>query len=204
MNAYTSAVNGYNQAQLGYAQAGANEMGGFGSLAGTVLGAVMPKIAKGGPAIRFEDGGGVDTPDMPDPVPLVGSDPQMTPDQGGGQTGIPSAPIQPSEVPPGGTPGGGVPAYASPSMGQATDDVPAMLTANEFVIPKDVATWVGHKALAGQIDKARAEQQKFSNRGDIGGEPTQAIPQRPTFISRPQFNVGRTMGQQPIGARATG
>jgi hypothetical protein len=115
-------------------------------------------------------------------------DPTLTPTQGGGYTGIPSAPVMPI----GATTGGTVPVHASPSMGAATDDVPAMLTANEFVIPKDVATWVGHKALAGQIDKARQEQQQFAGRNDIGGEPTHAIPQHPTFVSRPVH--GRAMG----------
>ena len=85
-----------------------------------------------------------------------------------------------------------MPVHASPSMGVTTDDVPAMLTANEFVVPKDVATWIGHKALAGQIDKARQEQQKFSVRDDIGGEPVHAIPQHPTFVSRPVH--GHNMG----------
>ena len=128
------------------------------------------------------------------------SDPQLTPDQGGGQTGIPSQPVPPAQDPAGlpsdATPGGGVPAYASPSNGQQTDDVPALLTANEFVIPKDVATWVGHKALAQQIDKARQEQQKFAGRDDIGGEPAPAIPQKPTFVSRPP-HMGTTQGAIP-------
>ena len=87
-----------------------------------------------------------------------------------------------------------MPVHASPSMGVATDDVPAMLTANEFVIPKDVATWIGHKALAGHIDKARKEQQAFSMRDDIGGEPTHGIPQHPTFVSRPDHAGGARGG----------
>jgi hypothetical protein len=129
-------------------------------------------------AMLYDDGGGVGMP----------SDPQLTPTQGGGPTGIPPAPMPPAQTAPGpsdATPGGGVPASASPSNGQATDDVPAMLTANEFVIPKDVATWKGHEYFARQIDQARSQQQKFAQRGDIGGQPTSAIPQRPNFVSRP-------------------
>ena len=127
----------------------------------------------------------------------VGSDPQLTPDQGGGATGIPSQPIPPAQTPPGdATPGGGVPANASPSLGVETDDVPAMLTANEFVIPKDVAVWKGHEYFAKQIDLARRAQQQFSQRGDIGGEPTNAPPQRPAFVSRPS-NMGTTRGAIP-------
>jgi hypothetical protein len=125
--------------------------------------------------IRYQDGGDVG----------MTSDPQYTPAQGGGQSGAPGQAIPPAQLSPDSTPGGAVPAYASPSMGQSSDDVPAMLTANEFVIPKDVATWVGHKQLTAQIDRARKEQQSFSQRDDIGGEPTSAIPQQPTFVSRP-------------------
>jgi hypothetical protein len=266
MNTYVNAVNGYNQSQAEYAEAGASEMGGLGSALGAGLG-LLTRIAKGGPATKFANGGMVD--------------PQLTPTQGGGATGIPSQPIPPaqwraatgggapamppnaswtpppggvgsnigsnltnagwtpppggigsslksdiasgtsplgndvtgglganmtnagwgappggigSNLPPGGTPGGTVPVHASPSWGERVDDVPAMLTANEFVIPKDVATWIGHKALAGHIDRARKEQQKFSQRDDIGGEPTSGIPQQPTFVSRPQQPGG--MGGQ--------
>ena len=191
MNSYVGAVNGYNQSQAEFAQAGAQEMSGFGQALGSLAGiGAMHFVAKGGPIYKFDDGGMV-----------PGSDPQLTPDQGGGATGIPSSPLPPAQVPPGApsdaTPGGGVPAYASPSNGQQTDDVPAMLTANEFVIPKDVATWVGHKALSQQIDKARQEQQKFAGRDDIGGEPTAAIPQSPTFVSRPTMHLGTTRGAIP-------
>jgi hypothetical protein len=80
-----------------------------------------------------------------------------------------------------------------------TDDVPAMLTAHEFVIPKDVAVWVGHKALAGQIDKARQEQATFAGRDDVGGEPTNAIPQKPTFVSRPAHALGGAIPSYPRG-----
>ena len=179
MNTYVNAVNGYNQSQAEFAQAGASEMGGLGSALGGLTGL---GIMKG-----FAGGGGVD--------------PTLTPTQGGGATGIPSAPVMPPQppMPLGYTPGGTVPVHASPSGGVATDDVPAMLTANEFVIPKDVATWLGHKHLAGTIDKARQEQQAFANRDDIGGEPTAAIPQHPTFVSRPAHahNMGGAIPMRP-------
>lgn len=153
----------------------------------------IPGSPKGTLAIGFQDGGDVGMPEM------VGSDPQLTPTQGGGASGIPSAPMPPAQTPPvaaDATPGGGVPAFASPSRGVQTDDVPAMLTANEFVIPKDVAVWKGHEYLTKLIDQARAGQQKFAQRDDIGGEPTNAIPQRPTFVSRPP-HMGTTMGAIP-------
>ena len=96
-------------------------------------------------------------------------------------------------MPPGGTPGGAVPVHASPSFGVVTDDVPAMLTAHEFVIPKDVATWKGHEFYAKHIDQARKAAQAFANRDDIGGEAAPGIPQAPTFVSRPD-HAGGAMG----------
>jgi hypothetical protein len=191
MNSYVGAVNGYNQSQAAFNEAGAQEMGGFGSALGSVAGMAMFKgYADGGPAL----------PPVPGGVPSY----QMTPDQGGGATGIPSAPMPPRQVYAGGgdagaTPGGTVPIHASPSGGVATDDVPAMLTAHEFVIPKDVAVWKGHQYFAGQIDKARQEQAKFSGRDDVGGEPTNAIPQHPTFVSRPAHAMGGAIPSYPRG-----
>jgi hypothetical protein len=185
MNSYVGAVNGYNQSQADFAQAGAGEMGGLGSALGSVLG--MFKFEGGGPALP-----GI--PGMPSY--------QTTPDQGGGATGIPSAPMMPRQMYNGGgdagaTPGGTVPIHSSPSMGAATDDVPAMLTAHEFVIPKDVAVWKGHEYFAKQIDAARRQQNQFSNRDDIGGEPTAAIPQHPTFVSRPAHAMGGAIPAYP-------
>jgi hypothetical protein len=197
MNAYTGAVNGYNQSQAAFNEAGASELGGLGSALGSLAGiGYMSKIAKGG-AVGLAYGG----PAMP-PVPGMPSY-QTTPDQGGGATGIPSSPMMPRQVYAGGgdagaTPGGTVPIHASPSGGVATDDVPAMLTAHEFVIPKDVAVWKGHQYFAGQIDKARQEQQRFAGRDDVGGEPTAAIPQHPTFVSRPvHANMGGAIPGYP-------
>jgi hypothetical protein len=84
------------------------------------------------------------------------------------------------------TPGGAVPTQASPTQGKAIDDVPARLTAGEFVVPKDVVNWFGQKHFVDTIDKARKGQQQLGQRQDIGGEPAQAIPASPTFVSRPQ------------------
>ena len=196
MNAYVGAVNGYNDSNAAFAQANATEMAGIGSAIGGIAGIGLGHFmhgAKGGPVQRFAYGGAVGYDDGGP------TDPTMTPDQGGGATGIPSQPMPPAgaDMPTDATPGGGVPAYASPSNGVATDDVPAMLTANEFVIPKDVATWKGHEYFAKQIDAARRAQQQFSQRDDIGGEPTPGIPQQPTFVSRPNSNMGTTAGAIP-------
>ena len=152
MNSYVNAVNGYNQSSAAFNEAGSSEMGGLGSALGSVLGmGMMAFKAKGGAvghpgaATGYADGGMVN-PALAPPTPYTG--------MGGGATGIPSAPVMPL----GATTGGTVPTHASPSMGVATDDVPAMLTANEFVIPKDVATWKGHKYFAGRSIRQREQQ----------------------------------------------
>ena len=158
MNSYVGAVNGYNDSNAKFSEASGS---GFGSLLGTAGGLLMKAmpagfLAKGGAVGHYADGGMVD-PTLTPTTPYTG--------MGGGMTGIPSAPVMPGYTPPsvhGATTGGTVPVHASPSMGAATDDVPAMLTANEFVIPKDVATWLGHKHFAGTIDKARAGTRTLS------------------------------------------
>jgi hypothetical protein len=171
MNSYVNAVNGYNSSQASFNEAGASEISGLGGALGSLGGAALMFHRQGGAVGKYADGGMVD--------------PTLTPTQGGGATGIPSAPVMPL----GATTGGTVPVHSSPSMGSAVDDVPAMLTANEFVIPKDVAMWKGHEYFSKQIDAARRGQQQFSNRDDVGGEPTQAIPQHPTFVSRPTHHA---------------
>jgi len=47
-----------------------------------------------------------------------------------------------------------------PSQGIPTDNVPAMLNPNEFVIPDDVARWEGEKNLQKMINKAREDRSK--------------------------------------------
>lgn len=177
MGVYTNAVNNYNQAQLGYAQLGAQEtsaaFGGIGNLLTT--GMITGLIEKGGP-IGISEGG-------------VGGRVGL---QGGGM------PDQGIPAPPNGTPGGYVPPSASPSGGRVADDVPAQLTAGEFVIPKDVTQWRGQQYWVGQIDKARQEQQDFQGRNDIGGEQVQGIPnQQPTFVSRPGMQTPTAPASAP-------
>lgn len=79
------------------------------------------------------------------------------------------------------TPGGAIPIGASPSGGQSVDDVPAQLTAGEFVIPKDVTSWFGEHHFQKMIQKARQDKQKAGAKPAIGAAPAQA----PTFQSRP-------------------
>lgn len=69
----------------------------------------------------------------------------------------------------------------SPSAGANTDDIQANggainLNAGEYVIPKDVTQWLGHKQLQSMIDKARQEAQGATAKPTVGPKKQQAVP----------------------------
>lgn len=68
--------------------------------------------------------------------------------------------------------GGGIPVQASPSRGAIPDDVHAMVTPGEFVMPVDTVRWLGEKSMHAMITKA-AEERANSQRPNGS-----AIPQR--------------------------
>lgn len=70
--------------------------------------------------------------------------------------------------------GGAIPMSASPSGGAQVDDVPARLNAGEFILPKDVVSWIGEKQLQAQIINARNEKQGAGAKPAIGRAPAQA------------------------------
>lgn len=57
----------------------------------------------------------------------------------------------------------------------STDTKPAMLTPDEFVIPRDAATWKGHEHWYKKIDKAREE---MAERRGLPPRPTSALTMR--------------------------
>jgi len=77
-----------------------------------------------------------------------------------------------------------VPEEASPSQGQAVDDVPARLTAGEFVIPREAVEWYGQKYFFGLIDKAQREREGAQQSTGAVPEEAYAPPAAPTFQSR--------------------
>ena len=79
------------------------------------------------------------------------------------------------------TPGGNIPVEASASRGKAIDDVPAMLTAGEFVVPKDVMAWKGEEFFQNMIKKAREAKPQAPAKAQYKAVPDQA----PNFVSRP-------------------
>jgi len=76
----------------------------------------------------------------------------------------------------------------SPSGGAQTDDVHALLNEGEFVVPKDVTSWLGEKFLQNLINKARTEA------SGPKAEPEQAPMPQAMALSPPAF--------QSEGARA--
>lgn len=81
--------------------------------------------------------------------------------------------------------GGAIPTLSSPSGGQRVDDVPAQLTAGEFVMPRDVTSWYGEKFLQQLILKAQTEKSKAQAKpaiGPAGPPPTGAGPAIPMGV----------------------
>ena len=78
------------------------------------------------------------------------------------------------------TSGGNVPQQASPSQGKAIDDVPARLTAGEFVVPKDAVSWYGERYFQKLIETARKEKEQAPAKPEYAIAP----PEKPTFQSR--------------------
>jgi hypothetical protein len=70
----------------------------------------------------------------------------------------------------------------SPSRGAKTDDVHAMLNEGEFVVPKDVTSWLGEKFLQNLINKSRMEA------AGPKAEPEQAPMPQAMALSPPSFH----------------
>jgi hypothetical protein len=76
-----------------------------------------------------------------------------------------------------------VPPEASPSGGEETDDVHALLNEGEFVIPKDVTSWFGEKFFQNIIQKAYKEK----SAAQAQGEPVSPQQQQAIQMSPPSF-----------------
>ena len=79
------------------------------------------------------------------------------------------------------TSGGFVPHTASPSHGAETDDIPARLNADEFVIPRDVVHWKGSEFFQKLIDQSR--KARGAPNPPAQGQMKPALPGPPRFIS---------------------
>jgi len=81
------------------------------------------------------------------------------------------------------TTGGHVPPSASPSHGAQTDDIPARLNADEYVIPRDVVHWKGKEFFEKLIQQSR--KARGAPPQPIGAQMKPPLAGRPTFRSRP-------------------
>jgi hypothetical protein len=68
--------------------------------------------------------------------------------------------------------GGGVPDEISKSGGAKVDDVPANLTAGEFIIPKDIVEWKGQEFFY-KLMAATRKLRAAGGNGESNGEPAQ-------------------------------
>jgi hypothetical protein len=154
LSSWLNGMNSQYNAQLGEFKANQEASSGIGSLLGAAAGIGLGMAGLPGSSVGGK---------------LLG---KMFDFAGGGPVeGIPTS-------------GPAVPPEASPSGGRAIDDVPARLTAGEFVMPEDATSWYGEKFLTDLIVKARKGQQAARSHVGTGGQPRAAIPARPTFVSQ--------------------
>jgi len=85
-----------------------------------------------------------------------------------------------ASMPPNATTGGFVSHKLSPSGGANTDDIPAKLNADEFVMPKDVAHWYGQKTFQDMILKAR---KAMGDHAQAPAKPSFAPPSQPAHAA---------------------
>lgn len=98
---------------------------------------------------------------------------------------------------PDGTTGGFVSRHLSPSGGAETDDVPAHLNADEFVVPRDTVKWKGEEFFHKLIEQSRQARQ------NITAKPT--MQQKPTGHPSVQRATDRlTQKAKPTPAMASG
>jgi hypothetical protein len=147
---WANALNmGYNNALAQYNanQQGSSGIGGLLGLAGSAL-------------TLFDDGGAVPPPSEGLPV----SGPPAAVPAGGPPTAIP---VRSNTVA----------VQMSPSGGEAKDDVPAALTAGEFIMPAEAVRWYGEKQLHNMIAKADKERNAPKQaQPQYAAAPQQAIP----------------------------
>lgn len=174
---------GYNAAMNQYS-ANQNSSSGWGSALGTIAGIGLSFLAKGGrvpaPSAEFPSPaarGSVPTQSAklnpPRGMSRLSNIPTHMTYAGGGAIDLSGQQVPPSMSPSGGAATDDVPATVSqqpggPPQGQAAINV------DEFIMPKDVANWIGGKQLQNMVMKARKE---MATQAPAHGTPaTGAVP----------------------------
>jgi hypothetical protein len=201
--------SGY-QDQLANYNANQNSSSGIGSAIGTAAGLGMMFLAKGGRVPSLPHGAGA----VPTDPAVRGSVPtqsaKLSPPRG--MSRLSNIPTHMMFADGGAVPMAGqqVPPSMSPSGGAQTDDIPAQvgavpggppqgearINADEFIMPKDVANWIGGKQLQNMVLKARKEM----------GSPQQAPAQGQPAPTAPAGggSGGPNTGAVPAGHYAHG
>lgn len=166
LGTWGNVLNTGYQNQLDSWKANQSSSSGVGSLLGTAAGI--------GASFAMADEGGLMTNDLADggpPTPMPAGPPPPSGIPGRSAVAVPHNGFQ---IPPG----------VSPTGGQGTDDVPANLTAGEFVVPKDVVQWKGAEWLQKEIMKARrqAASQQTAPAQPTPGPPSGMPPRVQTAI----------------------
>ena len=174
VNAQTSAVGQDYKNKMDNFKAESTNTSGLGQLIGTVAGPLLKAGLTGGASLPFDAAGAAFGGSASSPLPGLTAD-----DYGEGATLKDSYGLSFAE-------GGAIPMSVSPSSGQTTDDVKAMLNAGEFIVPKDVTSWYGEKFFQNLIQKAQNEKGKAQAKPAIGPAP----PGPPTIASGPSAMQG--------------
>ncbi len=155
--------------------------GPMGAMAGASIGgSALSKVASGGMIKRYADGGEVE----PDDGTGGGADgafdryvDDWDEEMMEGDPSTPGVGEEQGENP------NMVPSSASPSGGAETDDVTAQVNVGEFVVPKDVTSWLGEKFLQKLIEKSRMEMQGPKAEPEYAPPTMAAAPPPTTFAS---------------------
>jgi hypothetical protein len=166
MGTWGNVMNTGFQNQLDSWKANQSSSSGVGSVLGTAAGLAG--------SLMMAEEGGLMTNNLADggpPTPMPAGPPPPPSGIPGRAVAVPHSGFQ-------------VPPQASPTGGQGVDDVPANLTAGEFVVPKDVVQWKGAEWLQKEIMKARrqAASQQTAPAQPTPGPATGAPPRVQTAI----------------------
>ena len=96
------------------------------------------------------------------------------------------------------TSGGHVARSLSPSRGKVTDDIPARLNADEFVVPRDAVQWKGHEFFHKLIKKSREDRHETVHASGAKPKMKPAIAAPPRFVSH-HVQSSASHGALPIG-----
>ena len=179
-NTATSASGAAQNANLANTATSASALGAGDPYLNTAQNLTAPSTASNSESTNQSTSESTNKADTSQALPVGGLNP--------GSSGLPTI-AHGGAIPTGGaTTGGFVSKHLSPSHGQVTDDIPARLNADEFVMPRDVSKYYGQKTFQDMILKARKAM--TSN---------QQSPAKPQMQTEPGFAMGGTPMGIPMG-----